>query len=239
VTIECLEKFHFAEDVEIKDVSNEFKFISAQGKDADHLSKTLGQLPVVTHHVMGTETCFVMKEQDFGLPGYHLVVKRDRYEEVLQKFKDEGLSILSLELWGALRAEAGYFTFGVDVTEKNLILEGPLADYVNRGKGCYPGQEVVERVFTYGNVAKKLVGLKVDKSAAAPVPNEKIFAGDKEIGVVTSVKKLPWNQSSVALGIVRRPFYNGGQKVAMSETKSVADVIDLPYSFHIEEEKES
>src|SRR5882672_615914 len=48
-------------------------------------------------------------------------------------------------------------------------------------KGCYPGQEVVARMDTYGNVRRHLVGL-VLKDSVVPPHGAKLFTGDREVG---------------------------------------------------------
>lgn len=42
-----------------------------------------------------------------------------------------------------------------------LVLEANLAATIDREKGCYPGQEVVERIFTYGQVNRKLMAVRL------------------------------------------------------------------------------
>ncbi|MBK9294265.1 MAG: hypothetical protein IPM57_07450 [Oligoflexia bacterium] len=73
------------------------------------------------------------------------------------------IKVIHKELSEQQRVDSGLFSLGIDVTEKNLLLEIPFEDFLARQKGCYPGQEVVERVFTYGNVTKKLMLLDLEK----------------------------------------------------------------------------
>ncbi|MEQ1875782.1 MAG: hypothetical protein ABL958_03990 [Bdellovibrionia bacterium] len=72
----------------------------------------------------------------------------------------------------------------VDVNESNIVLEAGLVDHVHRNKGCYPGQEVVERIYTYGNVAKKLVLL--ESHARELEKGSELFSNEKKVGNVTS-----------------------------------------------------
>jgi folate-binding protein YgfZ len=47
-----------------------------------------------------------------------------------------------------------------DITEENILLEAAvLNEYASDTKGCYPGQEVIAKIITYGRVAKKYVSL--------------------------------------------------------------------------------
>jgi glycine cleavage system aminomethyltransferase T len=76
------------------------------------------------------------------------------------------------------------------------------------------GQEVIIRVLHrgHGRVARKLVGLRL--TGAVPPRNAKIFAGDREIGWVTSASSSP-GVGPVALGYVHRDFVTAGVEVSV------------------------
>jgi len=246
-THEALEKFHFAENLEMKDISGEFRFLSVQGPGAkDVVAVILGRIPPGRHEIIGTEDALVLSENDFSAPtGFHLLIKTSRFSDVIGKLESRGLGPMSSDLWNLLRAEAGHATFGVDMSDKNLILEGALADYVSRDKGCYPGQEVVERIFTYGNVAKKLVGVEWPTNAAVQdgsflaglaVPGKLIGDEGKEVGTLTSVKFFPWSKRAFGFAMVRKPFYEEGQHLRVAGTDADVRVVSLPRSFEIRRE---
>ncbi len=60
-----------------------------------------------------------------------------------------------------LRTSSGMPWVGKEIDSTVLVLEAGLERAVDRNKGCYPGQEVVERIFTYGQVNKKLLPVTV------------------------------------------------------------------------------
>ncbi len=99
----------------------------------------------------------------------------------------------------------------VDLTETNIILEAGLVGFVHRNKGCYPGQEVVERIYTYGNIPRKFVQLETDKE----VSGGDIFIDDQKVGRVTSSTKrdLPPDSTYVANGYLLRLRAMVGTKV--------------------------
>lgn len=237
-TYEYLEKLHFTEDLQIETVTDQFTFLSVQGPHSrDVVQKALGRVPAARGEIIGAHEAFISYSSDFEGQGYHLLIKREFTDEVFARLRKAGGNFLSEEFRNLLRLESGRFQFGVDINEKNLILEASSADSVSRNKGCYPGQEVVERVFTYGNVAKKLVGLQFGADAPVAKPQAKVFADDKEIGHVTSSARLPWNNQVVALAIVRRPHYEEGSRVLVEGVAEPAEVISLPQSFEIETDK--
>jgi folate-binding protein YgfZ len=90
--------------------------------------------------------------------------------------------------------------------ESNLAPEtGIEMRAISYSKGCYIGQEVIARIRTYGQVAKALRVLKpLDDSNAVPQRGDRLFAGDREVGHITSAVLSPAANSPIALGYVRR-----------------------------------
>ncbi len=109
------------------------------------------------------------------------------------------------------RVEAGIPRIGVDMDESNLAPEVGLADAISHSKGCYIGQEVVERVASRGNVQKKLVGLRLDLDHPVPAGTA-LKAEEKEAGVVTSCVASP-TLGVIALAYARRSVWDPGARV--------------------------
>lgn len=99
-------------------------------------------------------------------------------------------------------------------------------------KGCYLGQEVVARMHARGQVARKLVGLKID-NGMLPIAGEHVF-DDKQnqIGAVTSSTMSPvLSDAAIALAIVKKPFFETGKVVYVPAEGAVreAKVVELPF----------
>jgi glycine cleavage system T protein len=114
-----------------------------------------------------------------------------------------------------LRIEAGIPRYGSELDEDTLLLEAGLLNAVSFTKGCYVGQEIVERIRTQGHVNWKLVGL-VSETLQLPRVGEKLLAGGKEIGEVTSACFSPHLHKAIALAYVRREVADPGVKVALA-----------------------
>ena len=104
------------------------------------------------------------------------------------------------------RIEAGIPRFGADMDETNIPLEcGIEAQAVSYSKGCYIGQEVINRIHSIGHVNRELVGLRLaDDLKILPVRGDKLFKDGKEVGHITSAIKSPALNANIALGYVRR-----------------------------------
>lgn len=106
-----------------------------------------------------------------------------------------------LELW---RISRGIPRYGVDIRERDLPQETGQARALNFTKGCYLGQEIVERIRSRGAVHRQFSAFLVE--GALPAPGVKILADEKEVGEVTSSADLPLpaGDRKVALGYLRR-----------------------------------
>ena len=81
-----------------------------------------------------------------------------------------GLVEASSAVQESLRIEAGRVRFGTDFGDKDLLPEVGLWGAVSLDKGCFPGQEIVRRVISRGEVKRRLVGFVEDADApGAPV----------------------------------------------------------------------
>ena len=127
----------------------------------------------------------------------------------------------------SLRIEAGIPRYGAELAEDTLLLEAGLLNAVSFTKGCYLGQEIVERARSRGHVNWRLVGLTVD-SAQPPAPGEKLTAAEKQIGEITSACVLPSPGKTIALAYVRREVAETGTQLALA-SGAAAEVTALPF----------
>ena len=104
--------------------------------------------------------------------------------------------------------------YGVDIRERDLPQETEQMRALNFNKGCYVGQEIVERIRSRGNVHRKFTGFLIE-GAAAIAAGAKIISGEKEVGEVTSVAvaATPSGERTVALGYIRREVGVPGREV--------------------------
>ncbi|MBI3852124.1 MAG: aminomethyl transferase family protein [Verrucomicrobia bacterium] len=138
--------------------------------------------------------------------------------------------------WMALemaRIEAGIPRFGADMDETNIALEcGIEARAVSYNKGCYIGQEVINRIHTIGHVNRELRGLRLaDDLKTLPVRGDKLFKDGKEVGHITSAIASPTLKANVALGYVRREANAVGTelKLRSAGNDSGARIVQVPF----------
>jgi folate-binding protein YgfZ len=126
-----------------------------------------------------------------------------------------------------LRIEAGIPRYGAELGEETLLLEANLTNAVSFTKGCYIGQEIVERSRSRGHVNWKLVGI-ITSAPDPPSPGAKLILEGKEVGEVTSSCASPTLQKTIALAYVRREVAEPGTKLVLTSGMP-AEVSVLPF----------
>jgi len=126
-----------------------------------------------------------------------------------------------------LRIEAGIPHYGCELGEDTLLLEANLMNAVSFNKGCYIGQENVERTRSRGHVNWKLVGLSI-AGPATPSPESKVIADGKEVGEITSACVSPSLGKTIALAFVRRESAEPGTHLVLASGVP-CEVAPLPF----------
>ena len=98
-------------------------------------------------------------------------------------------------------------------------------------KGCYIGQEVINRIHSVGHVTRELRGLHLaDDLENLPQKHDKLFHAGKEVGYLTSAVKSPSLNANIALGYVRREANQIGNELTLRTAtgESPAKIVELP-----------
>lgn len=236
-----LNRYLIADDVEIADLGEKCGILSLQGPKARAiLEKLLSPDDVpskeLSHSLIntaGTETR-VVKASHTGEEGFDLLIALKDFESAAHQLQDAGkeltLQWIGTEAQELLRVEAGIPRYGVDMTEDTLLLEIGLDRAVSFDKGCYLGQEVVERIRSRGHVNRMLVGLVIEGTSAA-TKGDPIRSQGKDIGKVTSSIFSPALKRPLALGYLHRDYVQPGTQVTLDHGGNAisAAVARLPF----------
>jgi aminomethyltransferase len=149
----------------------------------------------------------------------------ERVSEALLKAGAKPVGTGALDL---LRIAAGIPRYGVDIRERDLPQETEQERALNFSKGCYVGQEIVERIRSRGQVRRKFTGFEIE--GQLPAAGSKIQIDGKDVGEITSVASLPLadGERLVALGYIRREASMPGKRVEAGS--SAATVANLPFT---------
>ncbi|MGH7193444.1 MAG: YgfZ/GcvT domain-containing protein, partial [Candidatus Saccharimonadales bacterium] len=126
----------------------------------------------------------------------------------------------------AARIEAGFPSYGRDITDKTLPQEVARDKWaISFTKGCYLGQETVARIDALGHVNKTLVGLRFEGGEIPPTGAELSAAG-QVVGQITSAAFSPRLGSPLALAYIRRGSDRPGTQ--LDSPVGSAEVVALP-----------
>lgn len=123
----------------------------------------------------------------------------------------ESAATVSVETLGILRIESGIPYPISEINEDVVPAEtGQLARAVNFNKGCYLGQEVVERMHARNVVSRLLTGLVLEGHDVPPRGAAILDAGGVSLGQVTSACHSPALDRPIALGYVKAAAAKAG-----------------------------
>jgi folate-binding protein YgfZ len=240
-----LERYIIADDVQVVDIGSQYGLLSVQGLRAERVIKGLAlfeELPVkpfgfcrFTDATMGE--VYLVNRARVGTSGFDLFIPNASIGAVLEKLLSVAQSVggracgtSALEM---ARIENGIPRFGIDMDETNFPQEcGIESQAVSYTKGCYVGQEVLNRIHTLGHVNRKLCGLKLgDRMEKLPARGDKLFQAGREVGYVTSALASPRLKANIALGHVRKEANSIGTELVLQTAAGESDarVIELPF----------
>ena len=184
---------------------------------------------------IGGQTALLIRTEETGGTDIEMLVPADALQAAWDRLwstgEPLGLRAIGSQAREALRVEAGLPRAGMDLTEEITPPEANLEGKAfSLSKGCYPGQEVVARMDTYGSVRRYLVGL-VLTDPVVPSTGAKLFSGDREVGWVSSATHSPALGRAIALGFPLRDFSKPGTAltVEVDGRRHEATVQSLPF----------
>ena len=229
--LETLKRYIIMDKVEIADISDSVAVIGVAGpRAADVVGRAASQLTpdsslqIEDVTVNGIPLTLVRGDNP-AIPTFELWLDPANSATVRAALLEAGAQEVGAEGVELLRIASGIPRYGQDIHDRDLPQETGQTRALNFTKGCYIGQEIVERIRARGNVHRIFSGFLVDVAQA--VPGTKIQAEGKEVGEVTSVATLPTHSGEVkvALGYVRR------EAVAkeLSAGTAILKVSNLPF----------
>jgi glycine cleavage system T protein len=159
---------------------------------------------------IGGHTALVCRTEETGEDDIEILIPADAVVTAWERLMDagavHGIKVVGSQARDALRMEAGLPKAGLDLNEEIVPPEANLEEKAfSLNKGCYPGQEVVARMDTYGSVRRHLVGLVLEGSTIPP-RGARLFSGDRDVGWISSVTQSPQLGAPIAFGFPLRDF---------------------------------
>jgi folate-binding protein YgfZ len=208
--LQLFDHYIIADDVEVKDVSDQLTALGLTGPGSRKVLEGAGfSLPELGHLEFADLTwqdrsIAVLHSDEEAKDSWQVWIAPERAGTLWEALISAGASPAGTAALNLFRISRGIPQFGLDIRERDLPQETGQMRALSFTKGCYLGQEIVERIRSRGAVHRQFAAFAV--KGPAPEPGAKIDADGKEVGEITSgaVLPLPDGDRAVALGYLRR-----------------------------------
>ena len=228
------------QDVVLENVSDKVGQIALQGPKAESILAKLTDcnLAEIAYYrfsegeVDGVE-CIISRTGYTGEDGFELYCAAERTESLwnslLAAGRPDGLLPIGLGARDTLRLEKKYALYGHEISSEITPLEAGLGWITKLDKPSFVGRAVLADLQRKG-VPRRLVGIRMT-DPGIPREGYPLFAGDEEIGVVTSGTMSPSLKVGIALGLVKTSHAKIGTvlQVGIRNRKVKAEVVKTPF----------
>jgi len=238
--IEWLDKYIIMDDVTLTDESQRYGTLALEGPKAALVAQELTGIDLSklaelgrTEATVASIPCWLTKRPLGGMPGCEFLVGRDRLASLWRTLSDivknNGGGPMGYAALSAQRLAQGVPWFGYEFGEKQIPHEAGLeTSHISYTKGCYTGQEIVERVRSRGQVNRRRVDLIFD-GTGVPAEGEPLTVDGKEVGFVTRAAVPSFLSHAIGMGYVRKDHNAPGSRLNWSGGTAV--VSKFPEAF--------
>jgi folate-binding protein YgfZ len=248
-----LERFLVADDVELEEpgeaatgdgviqggVIQQDGVIQIDGPHAAAaVAAVLGEkvvLPGAWRFVEAAGGALVARVTRWGGPAFTILAARASAPEIVARLGAAGgersdFREVSIDAAEIVRVESGAARVGVDTNDKTIALEARMEPAISFSKGCYIGQETVERATARGALKRRLMGLRID-GAGIPAAGSRVRFAGKEVGHLTSPLRSP-HLGVLALAILHHSAWTPDTALTIHDADGelAAMVSELPFT---------
>jgi folate-binding protein YgfZ len=198
-----LDHFIIADDVTLEDATPQLATIAVEGpKAAEVLQQAGAPIPETEYSTIDWGSRVVARLNSTGSIGFFIFVPMAEKSELIAQIEAAGAVAADADAFRVVRLEHGKPRYGEDISERFLAQEANQPRALHFSKGCYLGQEIVERVRSRGQIHRVLMPLALD-SKTPPEPGAKLQTADGKEAEITSAAYSPALDKVVALAYVR------------------------------------
>jgi len=189
-----LDHYIIADDVTLEDLP--LATIALEGPKSAEILEPLGApVPEAEYASAEWNNRLIARLNSTGSLGFFIVAPDPA--ALIAELEAAGAVAGDAEAFRVVRLEHGKARYGEDLSERFLAQEANQPHALHFSKGCYLGQEIVERVRSRGQIHRLLKPLVLDEKDP-PAPGTKLPAGE-----ITSAAYSPALDKVVALAYVR------------------------------------
>jgi aminomethyltransferase len=212
---EHLDKYIIADDVTLEDTTSTLATIAVEGTGAGAM---LGAVPETPFHWVAWKDRIVLNASYTG-EGFFVIVPLDQRQSLIAELESAGAIPANLPDFELARLENGKPRYGEEITERYLLQETGQMHAVHFSKGCYLGQEIVERIRSRAQIHRILMPLRIN-SKIAPSAGEKLLVDGQPAAEISSAAYSPALDQVAALAYVRTQFAKPGAILMWGEARA-------------------
>ncbi len=197
-------------------------------------------LPVLSHDLTfatakwNDQPIRVIRAYGVLAPHFELWVQAGQLPALRQALIEAGATPVGVASLEAFRIAEGIAAYGIDIAERDLPQETSQMRALSFGKGCYLGQEIVERIRSRGSVHRHLRPLELFGPLPAAGAELTLDSG-ASAGQITSAAEwpLPAGNRTFAFGMIRAEAEIRSQPLnyTAGEAAGTARILASPPSF--------
>jgi folate-binding protein YgfZ len=232
--LQVFDRYIIMDDVEVEDLSGKVRLVGVTGpRSAEVIAHAGWKVPELAP-LQFTEVegsggkATVVRGDNPLVPSYELWLAEEDTKSAWSRLLDAGALEVHEPALETFRVASGIPKLGVDIRQRDLPQETGQDRALNFSKGCYIGQEIVERIRSRGAVHRSFVGFEVESSV--PGVGTKVQNEGKDVGEITSVATLPTEVGVriAALGYLRKEFMSPEKELTAGDVR--IRVMTLPFS---------
>jgi len=227
-----LDRFIIMDDVELQELDASATAIGIAGPRAAEILAQMG-VAVPEPLAFAQATIHEIKITVAHLyspivPRFEIWVPTADVEAVWSVLTNAGAIPCGIDALEALRILEATPLYGIDIHDKHLAQETNQTRALNFSKGCYLGQEIVERIRSRANVHRGLQQFELSGNPQASSQPIELRANDAAVGELTSIAtyQLPEFTGTLALGFIRNEALE--RKLPISYDSGTATALDAP-----------
>ncbi len=213
-------RYKVADQVEVEDVTAGTAAIGVEGPGAAGVLESLGApVPAEAYAHLAWNEATIAGVSVTGQPGFRIYLSAESMAGTVGRLEAAGATPATEADTRLVRIENGKPRYGEDIRENSLPQETRQMHAISFTKGCYLGQEIVERIRAQGHVNKLLARLEIE-SAEPPAPGTKVMADAAEAGDITSSVYSPEGGKTIAMAYLRTAFAEAGRALTANGVKA-------------------
>ena len=216
-----IDRYIIADDVTLEDVTGEMATIAIEGPQSAAVLERLGApVPDADYATRSWSGSIVARVSSTGAGGYSIFLLPIKKAELIGALAAAGLAEGNPNDARMVRIEHGKPRYGEEITERYLVQETSQLNAVSFSKGCYLGQEIVERVRSRAQIHRVLRRLAIDANEPPPA-GTRLKSGDADSAEIASAIFSPALGKVAALAYVRTQFAEPGTEMRLGDARAV------------------